>query len=145
MAELAFASDAPDWAIESAIEITATAFEVVTDTEDLRYYGRLPQWFRDGPFLTRGAELLTEALENEVRGIRQQNDKDTMESWLEEVESLAEEHYVYLNVDDLRQEIEEMEDSSRSPDRVSVPERPGAAESPAEDDELKTPFRQLRQ
>jgi hypothetical protein len=144
-AELAFAPEAPDWAIENAIEIAGKAFEVVSDTEDLRYFGGLPQWFRDGPFLARGTELLTEALENEVRGIRQQNDKDTMESWLDEVESLAGEHYVYLDVDDLRQEIEEMEGSSRSPDRVSVPARPGAVEGLVEDDELKTLFRQLRQ
>ncbi|TFD16600.1 hypothetical protein E3T26_03925 [Cryobacterium sp. TMT1-21] len=142
--ELVCSADAPPWAVKAAESITITAFDSADDLEDLRAYGEIPTWFREGPFRRAGDERLMEGLNNELDGIRQQNDKSAMASWLEEVESVASEHSIYLDVDELRQEIDEMEARYHDPGHVAVPGGRDHLDSGADDEQLKQLFRQLR-
>jgi len=134
---------APKWSHDRAADFAELAFEFINDSEQINAYGTLPEWFRQGPFNKVGKQRLTETLEGELDGIGQQNDRDLMSQWLDEVVALADEHGVNLYTDSLRERIDEMRPTVRQPSRFAEPVRDNNARSEGSDAALEVLFAKL--
>lgn len=134
---------APKWSHNRAADFAELAFEFINDSEQINAYGTLPEWFRQGPFNKVGKERLKEALEGELDGIGQQDDRDLMNQWLDEVVSLADEHGVSLYTDSLRERIDEMQPPVRRASQFAEPVHDNNARSEGSDAALEVLFAKL--
>jgi hypothetical protein len=134
---------APQWSLDWAATIADLAFDFIDDSEQINLYSVLPEWFRNGPFREAGKERLRETLEGELDAIGQQDDRDLMSQWLDELVAVAEEHDISLDTDSLRDRIDEMEPLVRDNSQFAVPVRDNAPQADGSDAELAILFAKL--
>lgn len=100
-----------DWALERARQAVIVGLQGIEDTEEIRSYANLELELRDSVDAVEVEQALDRAFDAELDGIGQQSDRDLMSTWLDEVESLADDLGVSVDTDSLRQTILEMPES----------------------------------
>jgi hypothetical protein len=134
---------APKWSHDRAADLGELAFDFINESEQINAYGTLPEWFRQGPFNKVGKEKLQEALEREIDGIGQHNDRDLMSQLLDEVDALADEYGVGVYTESLRERIEAMPPTVRQTSQFAEPARDNNAQAESSDAALEMLFAKL--
>ena len=93
--------------------------ENIEQADEISEYASLPFALRDRLPSYQIDNALALAFDAELDGIRQKSDRDMMDTWLSEVEDLAQEVSITIFTDALRNQIDEMPEPSAA-DHSSV-------------------------
>lgn len=126
-----------------AVKLVDTALDNMSKIEDLEAYFDLPSWMRDGLLNELAEERLDFAFEQELDGIRQQNDPDLMEQWLDQIQNLANKQGFSISWEDVYEEIEELRSRYNNGRSPLSQMRPSTPMPDASNDSIDLIFRKL--